>query len=138
MSLVSALRAVTLRSSSGRNRGRRYLCSRSLTGRRKEAQEHLTEVIGANAVEVVLAFTSRLDEAGNTQQGQVMAHGGLALAEPMAQVSDVELAVGRQGEVEQDAEASLVAQKFEHLGKFADRLIGHFRTGVVEVAVCRG
>ena len=59
-----------------------------------------------------------------------MAHRGLALAQPVTQVGDVKLAVGRQGEIEQDAQAGLVAQELENLSKFADRLIGHFRTRV--------
>ena len=55
-----------------------------------------------------------------------MAHRGLALAQPLAQVGDVKLAVGRQGEIKQNAQASLVAQEFEDLSKFANGLIRHF------------
>ena len=41
----------------------------SFAGRGEEAEEHLAEVIGAHAVEVVLAFAARLDEPGNPQAG---------------------------------------------------------------------
>ena len=57
-----------------------------------------------------------------------MAHRGLALAQPVAQVGDVKLAVGRKGKIEQNAQAGLVAQELEDLSKFANRLIGHFRS----------
>jgi hypothetical protein len=114
------------------------LVARDFPGGREEAQEHLAEVIGADAVEIVLALAARLDQARDAEQGQVMADGRLALAEAVAQVGDMKLAVGRQREVEQDAETGLVAQEFEDLGELTDRLIGHFRTQVGEVTVCRG
>ena len=66
----------------------------SLAGRREKAQQQLTEVIGADAVKVVLALAARLDEAGHTKQRQVMAHRGLALAQSVAQVGDMKLTVG--------------------------------------------
>ena len=65
----------------------------------------------------------------------MMAHRGLALAQPVAQVGDVKFAVGRQGEIEQDAQARLIAQEFEDLSKFANGLIGHFRSRGRDVAI---
>ena len=56
----------------------------------------------------------------------MMAHRGLALTQPLAQVGDVKLAVGRQGEIKQNAQAGLVAQELEDLSKLANGLIRHF------------
>ncbi len=93
-------------------------------------------MVGPHAVEVVLAFAARLDQPGDPEQGQMMAHRGLALAQPLAQVGDVKLAVGRQGEIEQDAQARLIAQELEDLSKFANGLIRHFRGRRGGLAVC--
>ena len=95
-----------------------------LAGGREQADEQFAEVLGANAVEVVLAFATRLDETGDAEQSQVVADRRLALAEPGAEVGDVELAV--LGEVEQDPEPGLIAQELENLGEFAN---GLFRDG---------
>ena len=62
-----------------------------------------------------------------------MADGGLALAEPVAEVGDVQLAV--LGEVEEDPQPGLVAQELEDLGELADRLLGDLGHGVS--TVCR-
>ena len=64
-----------------------------------------------------------------------MAHRGLALTQPVAQVGDVKFAVGRQGEIEQNAQARLVAQELEDLSKFANGLIRHFRSRRGGVAI---
>jgi hypothetical protein len=76
---------------------------RNLTGRREETQEQLPEMIGPDAVEVVLSLAARLDEPGNPQERQMVADRGLALPQAVAKVGDVELAVRRQSEIEQDA-----------------------------------
>ena len=60
-----------------------------------------------------------------------MADRRLALAEPGAEVGHVEFAV--LGQIEQDPQASLVAEELEHLGKLADGLLGdgrHDRQGL--------
>ena len=77
----------------GRSRGTCTSCSGHLAGGREQAQQQLAEVVGADAVEVVLALAPRLDQAGDPQQSQVVADRRLALAEPLAQVGDVQLAV---------------------------------------------
>ena len=66
-----------------------------------------------------------------------MAHRGLALTQPLAQVGDVKLAVGRQCEIKQDAQAGFIAQKLENLSKFANGLIRHFgrRRGGLAIGV---
>ena len=81
------------------------LVPRDFAGRGEEAQEQLAEVIGADAVEVVLALAPRLDQPRYAKQGQMMADSGLALAEPLAEVGHVQFAMGRQGQIEQDARA---------------------------------
>ena len=76
----------------------------SFAGRGKEREEQFAEMLGPHAVKVVLSLAARLDQTGNPQQCQVMAHRRLALPEPVAQIGDVKLAVGRQGKVEQNAQ----------------------------------
>ena len=65
-----------------------------------------------------------------------MADRRLALPQSVAQVGDVQFAVGRQGKIEQDAQSRLVAQELEHLSKFSNRLIRHFRSRGRDVAIC--
>jgi len=85
-----------------------------LAGRREQADEQLAEVVGADAVEIMLPLAARLDQAGDAEQGEVVAHRGLALAEPGAKIGDVQFAV--LGEIEEDSEPRLVAQELEDLG----------------------
>src|SRR4051794_28332376 len=66
---------------------------RHLAGRREQVHQQLAEVIGPDAVEVVLPLAARLDQPRDTQQGQVMADRGLALAEPGTEVGHMELTV---------------------------------------------
>ena len=106
-----------------------------LAGGGEEAQQQLAEMIGAHAVEVMLAFPARLDQAGNPQERQMMAHRRLALSQPMAEIGDVKLVVLRKSQVEQDAESGLVAEQLEDLGKLTDRLLGDFGEKVGRLAV---
>ena len=59
-----------------------------------------------------------------------MAHRGLALTQALAQVGHVKLAIGRKGQIEQNAQARLVAQKLEDLSKLANGLIRHLGADV--------
>ncbi len=88
-------------------------------------------MIGADAVEVVLTFTSRFDQTGDAQESEVMADRGLALAETIAQLGDVHLLV--LGQVKEDSEPRFVAEEFEDLRELTDDLIGdcgHARRGL--------
>lgn len=101
------------------------------SGRREEVDEELSKMIGSNAVEVVLSFTSRFDQAGDAQESEVVADRGLALTETIAQLGDVHLLV--LGEVKENAKPRFVAEEFEDLRELADDLIGdrgHARRGL--------
>src|SRR4051812_34550542 len=88
----------------------------------EEADEQLAELLGLHAVEIVLALATRLDQPRDAEERKVMADGGLALAEPVAEVGDVELAV--LSEVEENAEPRLVAQELEDLGELTHHRVG--------------
>src|SRR5262249_25811276 len=77
----------------------------NLAGCVEETQEQLAEVIGPHAVEVMFPLAARLDQARDAEQSQVVAHGRLALTQAMTEVGDMQLAVGREGQIEQDAQA---------------------------------
>jgi len=94
-----------------------------ITGRREEADQEFTEVIGTNTVEVVLSFPTRFDQPGDPEQCQVMADRGLTLTQPGAEVGHVEFVV--LGQVEQDPESGLVAEKLENLRQLTDGLLGN-------------
>ena len=59
----------------------------------EKADEEFAEVVGTNAIEIVLAFAARFDESRDAEQSQVVTDGGLALAETIAEVGDVQFVV---------------------------------------------
>ena len=73
-----------------------FLVAGRFAGGREQAEQQLAEMVGADAVEVVLALAPRLDQAGDPEEGQVMAHRRLALAQPLAEVRHVQLVVLRE------------------------------------------
>ena len=95
--------------------------SRQLARRREEGHEQVAERLGAHAIKVVLALAPGLDQAGDPQERQVVAHGRLALAQAVAQVGDVQLLV--LNEVEQDTQPRLVAQETGDLDEVPDCLV---------------
>jgi len=98
-----------------------------LAGGGEQVHQQLAEMVGPDAVEIVLPLAPGLDQPGDAEQGQVMADRRLALAEPLAEVGHVELAV--LGQVEEDPQSGLVAQELEHLRQLADRLFGDLGHG---------
>ena len=61
-----------------------------LVGRRLEEHfELLQNFARQNSIEVVLAIAARLDHSGHTQQSQMVAHRGLALAEQFAESANI-------------------------------------------------
>ncbi len=87
-----------------------WLAARHLAGSREEREQELSKVIGPYAVEIVFPLTSRFDQARHPEQGEMVADRWLALPETLAQVGDVELAVGGESQVKQNAQACFVAQ----------------------------
>src|SRR5512135_2556597 len=85
----------------------------------------------------MLPLAARLDQPRDPQQGQMVAHRRLALAESVAKVGYVQFVV--LGQVEEDAEPRLVAQELEDLGELADRLLGDLghRLGRVAIGFAR-
>src|SRR4051794_25375465 len=96
-----------------------------LARRRKQTDEQLAEMVSADTIEVVLAFTPGLDQSRNAEQSEMVADGGLTLAESIAEIRDVQLVVLRQEE--KNAEPGLVAKQLEDLSKFAYGLLGDLR-----------
>src|SRR5690606_18916334 len=86
----------------------------------EEAEEHVAELLRSDTVETLRLLAARLDEAGDAQQGQVMAHGGLALAEARAQVGYVQPAMFGERQEKENPGPGLVAEELEDLGEFAN------------------
>src|SRR5262249_60697798 len=86
------------------------LVAGDLTGGVEQTQEQLTEVIGPDAVEVMLALAAGLDQAGDPQQRQVGADRRLALPPPVGEGGGRPLAVGGGRQVEQEWATAPLAQ----------------------------
>src|SRR4051812_47397044 len=96
--------------------------ARNLARGGEEADEQLAELLGLHAVEIVLALAARLNQPRDAEERKVMADGWLALAEPVAEIGHVELAV--LSEVEEDPETGLVTQELEDLGELTHHRVG--------------
>src|SRR5258708_342648 len=85
----------------------------SLKGGRDKSTQQFPEVDGPAAEVVGVALARGRDRPGNSNQGDVVANGGMTVDEPIAEVGDMELAV--LGEVEENAEPGFIAEQLEIL-----------------------
>ena len=78
-----------------------------------------------------VAVAERPEVAMQLNLRPVISFHGVSKVYPTGTVAlrDVELAVLRKGQVEQDAEPRLVAEQLEDVGKVADRLLTQSRRG---------
>lgn len=72
----------------------------------------------------MLAIASGLDESGDAEEGEVMADGGLTLAEAIAEGADVKFPFAE--EVHQDTESGFVREELEDLDEFFFEFGGQF------------
>ena len=82
----------------------------------------VVEVVLLDRIEVVLAIAARLNHLRHSQQSEVMADSGLALAQTLAQGRNVQFAFPHQ--IHQDLQAGLVSQKLEDLDQVFFQLLG--------------
>ena len=78
------------------------------------------------AVEVVLALTARRDDPAMAEQGQVMADGGLALAQLVAQGADMALALGEDQDHLQTRGVADVLQEDRRTSGLLEPIVGLF------------
>ena len=72
----------------------------------------------------MLSIASGFDDAGDAQQGQVMADGRLALAQLVAQGTDVQLPFAQQ--VHQNLQPGLIGEQLEDLNQVLFQLLRQF------------
>ena len=83
------------------------------------------KVFTPHGIKIVFAVASSFDQAGDSQECQVMADRWLTLVQPLAKGRNVQFAFPH--EVHQDSQPSLVRQEFECLDKILFELIWQSR-----------
>lgn len=89
--------------------------------RGEQLADQLMEMLFTNRVKVVLAVATWLNDAGDAEQGQVMADGRLALAQLVAQGADVQFAFAKQ--IHQNLQPRFVGQQLEDLDQVLFQLL---------------
>ena len=95
-----------------------------IADRGEQFPDQLVEMLFPHGIEVVLAVAPGFDDAGNAQQGQVVADGRLALAQLVAQGADVQFAFAKQ--VHQNLQPGFIGEQLEDLDQVFFQLLGQF------------
>lgn len=98
----------------------------------EQVRDEAAELVSADRVKIVFPVPAGFDEAGDSQQGEVVADGGLTLAQPIAQGAHVKFPLAV--EVHQNAQTGFIRKELEDL----DEIFLQFRGKLGEEVVMTG